>query len=100
MEKLYLVENRAFGRGLAVAQAIHATVAFCAEHDAKEMLTAKVVCFGAKDTEEIVRYYERLREADVRVTAFYEPDRNNEMTAFLAEGGNRTAKAIQGLPYL
>jgi len=100
MQKLYLVIDRAFGRGLAVAQAFHATVVFCAEHDAKEMLTAKVVCFGAKDTEELERIYNSLVQDDVKVTAFHEPDHGGAMTAFVAEGGNKTANAVSVLPFL
>lgn len=100
MEKFYVVVNRAFGRGLAVAQAAHAVAAFAHEHGAADIVGATVVCFGAVDTAELERIYHSLHEADVKVTAFHEPDHEGAMTAFVAEGGNKTAKAMSALPFL
>lgn len=100
MKRFYVVVNRALPRGPAGAQIAHAVAAFAHQHGAEPMLDAKVCVFGAEDAVQLENLLADLRSKDVKVTPFNEPDRSNELTAFVAEGGTKSAQALSVLPFL
>ena len=84
--KLYVIIAKHLAAGLKIAQACHALRAFVAEHEVIERFwfqeSNNIVCL---EHEDISGLKERLEEKGYRLSAFYEPDLNDQMTALCVE---------------
>ena len=86
--KLYIVTRQDLPLGLQAAQMVHVAIEFSLEYP--ELTTAwhrdsnYVVCLSVEDLFELEELHIRLGKKFITVP-FYEPDLDNEMTAFAIE---------------
>lgn len=100
MDKLYLVTRRDLSDAQQAVQAAHALRQFVSEHpevDQEWFSTSNTLAFlSVGDENALGVLLEKAASRGIPVAAFYEPDRDNELTAIAI--GPRGKKITQGLP--
>jgi hypothetical protein len=56
------------------------------------------ICLAAKDQKSLTKLFRKLSERGAKIVPFYEPDLNNEMTAFTFLGEDQYRKYTSYLP--
>lgn len=88
--------------GYQAVQAAHAYVEFCVQHPdiiAEWHEISQYMCLLAVENEaELSEYYSRAIGAGIKCVAFYEPDRDYEMTAICLEPSDVAAAVCANLP--
>jgi peptidyl-tRNA hydrolase len=85
-------------------QAAHAAIKFQHDHPeiAKEWnnVSQYLVFLTVENEKELYRLLDKIKFYDLKFTAFYEPDIDNQLTAIAIEPCERTKKICSNLPLL
>lgn len=90
--------------GAIVAQTVHSSTTFAIRFPHLsthwEKTSNYVACLAAKDEQELINYYNKLKEAGASIVLFREPDMNNQATSFAFYGTPELRKITASLPLL
>lgn len=100
--KLVSITRQDITPGYQVVQTAHAIADFIHEHPAiskqwKEESNS-IITLSTKDEESLSIYLNRLKELTPYVTAFYEPDVQDQLTAIAVYGTPEIRKVLSNLP--
>lgn len=88
--KMVIVTRDDMSPGYQLVQTAHGIANFAAEHPeaflAWQRGTNTLVCVSTADEDSLEKLYEKLQKYGVPMTAFREPDVNNQMTSFCILG--------------
>lgn len=102
--KLVTVTREDLSMGAIVAQTVHSTSTFAIQFPDKfnhwEKTSNYVACLAAKNEQELIDYFNKLKEAGADVVLFREPDMDNQATSLCFYGTPEFRKITSSLPLL
>lgn len=98
--KLIIVSRKNLKPGAQNAQSIHSLSQFALDHPDvfKAWNNQTIVSLSAKDENQLGNLLSKIEEHGINVSAFYEPDINNELTSITIEGTEKASKLTSSFP--
>ncbi|NJO64460.1 MAG: hypothetical protein HC836_41850 [Richelia sp. RM2_1_2] len=100
--KLITVTRQDISAGYQLVQSVHACADFIFEHfetaSKWKFDSNSIITLATKDETSLLKLYESLKAKGATVTAFYEPDIDNQMTAISLMGTPEFRKYLSYLP--
>lgn len=100
VSKLYTVTRQDIAPGYQLAQSGHSIAQFFIDHPdlAKEWDNNYLISLSTHDEKSLIKLLEKLISIGVKVSAFQEPDLNNQITAISFRGCKNSSRLVSSLP--
>ena len=98
--KLIVVTRNDLKPGYQIAQTGHSIAQFMLDHPerARQWNNNFLICLSVDNEEKLGNLLVKLRERGVHVSAFYEPDIDDQLTGIAFAGCEKSAKLTSSLP--
>lgn len=100
--KLVSVTRQDLTAGYQVVQTAHVIADFAHDHPDQfkqwKQNSNSIITLAIKDEQSLIALYERLKEKTPYITAFYEPDIQDQMTAICVYGTPEIRKLLSNIP--
>ena len=94
-QKLYVLVRKDLSKSQQAVQAGHAVAEYLLRGPSTLWGNGTLVYLSVRNEHELKWWYEQITEKGFNSVPFYEPDRNNEMTAFAVECENSVVSRLR-----